>query len=69
MIGAIIGPKAERLFRVFRKKSGAVIVIEEVGNQGIVDIAATNAESIEIAVARIKAIACKPEVGEIYEGK
>ena len=32
------------------------------------DIAATNKEAIDIAVARIKAIVCKPEVGEIYEG-
>ena len=66
-IGAIIGPGG-KIIQDIQEKSGAVIVIEEVGNQGIVDIAATNAESIEIAVARIKAIACKPEVGEIYEG-
>ena len=61
-IGAIIGPGG-KIIQDIQEKSGAVIVIEEVGNQGIVDIAATNAESIEIAVARIKAIACKPEVG------
>ena len=60
-IGAIIGPGG-KIIQDIQEKSGAVIVIEEVGNQGIVDIAATNAESIEIAVARIKAIACKPEV-------
>ena len=51
-IGAIIGPGG-KIIQDIQEKSGAVIVIEEVGNQGIVDIAATNAESIEIAVARI----------------
>ena len=66
-IGAIIGPGG-KIIQDIQEKSGAVIVIEEVGNQGIVDIAATNKEAIDIAVARIKAIACKPEVGEIYEG-
>ena len=66
-IGAIIGPGG-KIIQDIQEKSGAVIVIEEVGNQGIVDIAATNKEAIDIAVARIKAIVCKPEVGEIYEG-
>ena len=66
-IGAIIGPGG-KIIQDIQEKSGAVIVIEEVGNQGIVDIDATNKEAIDIDVARIKAIACKPEVGEIYEG-
>lgn len=55
-IGAIIGPGG-KIIQDIQEKSGAVIVIEEVGNQGIVDIAATNKEAIDIAVARIKAIA------------
>ncbi|MCQ4872460.1 polyribonucleotide nucleotidyltransferase [Butyricimonas paravirosa] len=66
-IGAIIGPGG-KIIQDIQEKSGAIVVIEEVGNQGIVNISATNAESIEIAVARIRAIASKPEVGEIYEG-
>jgi len=66
-IGAVIGPGG-KIIQDIQEKSGAVIVIEEVGNQGIVDISAANAESIAIAVARIKAIASKPEVGEVYEG-
>ena len=40
-IGAIIGPGG-KIIQDIQEKSGAVIVIEEVGNQGIVDIAATN---------------------------
>lgn len=66
-IGAIIGPGG-KIIQDIQEKSGAVIVIEEVGNQGIVDISASNADAIAIAVARIKAIASRPEVGEIYEG-
>ncbi len=66
-IGAIIGPGGN-IIQDIQEKSGAVVVIEEVGNQGIVDISASNAESIAIAVARIKAIASKPEIGEVYEG-
>ena len=40
-IGAIIGPGG-KIIQDIQEKSGAVIVIEEVGNQGIVDIAAIN---------------------------
>ena len=52
-----------------QRETGATISIEEVGNQGIVQIFADNKESIDKAVTRIKSIAAKPEVGEIYEGK
>ncbi|MDR0544251.1 MAG: polyribonucleotide nucleotidyltransferase [Odoribacteraceae bacterium] len=66
-IGAIIGPGG-KIIQDIQEKSGAIIVIEEEGNVGIVTISATNAESIAIAVGRVRAIAAKPEVGEIYEG-
>ncbi|MDR1273813.1 MAG: polyribonucleotide nucleotidyltransferase [Odoribacteraceae bacterium] len=66
-IGAIIGPGG-KIIQDIQEKSGAVIVIEEEGNVGIVTISATNAESIAIAVGRVRSIAVKPEVGEIYEG-
>ncbi|MDR2414571.1 MAG: polyribonucleotide nucleotidyltransferase [Odoribacteraceae bacterium] len=66
-IGAIIGPGG-KIIQDIQEKSGAVIVIEEEGNVGIVTISASNAESIAIAVGRVRAIAAKPEVGEIYEG-
>ncbi|MDR1414605.1 MAG: polyribonucleotide nucleotidyltransferase [Odoribacteraceae bacterium] len=66
-IGAIIGPGG-KIIQDIQEKSGAVIVIEEEGNVGIVTISGTNAESIAIAVGRVRAIAVKPEVGEIYEG-
>ena len=63
-IGALIGPGG----KIIQEKSGATINIEEVGNKGIVDVSATNKESIDKALARIRAIVAKPEVGEVYDG-
>ena len=67
-IGAVIGPGG-KIIQEMQRETGATISIEEVGNQGIVQIFADNKEAIDKAVGRIKAIASKPEVGEIYEGK
>lgn len=66
-IGAVIGPGG-KIIQDIQEKSGATISIEEVDNKGVVDISATNKESIDIAMARIRAIVAKPEVGEIYDG-
>ncbi|MDX2257387.1 MAG: polyribonucleotide nucleotidyltransferase [Hyphomicrobiaceae bacterium] len=46
--------------------SGAKI---DISDDGTVKIAASKRESIEAAMARIKAITSEPEVGEIYKGK
>lgn len=67
-IGAVIGPGG-KIIQEMQRETGATISIEEVGNQGVVQIFADNKEAIDKAVSRIKAIAMKPEVGEIYEGK
>ncbi|HEY1024034.1 MAG TPA: polyribonucleotide nucleotidyltransferase, partial [Sphingobacteriaceae bacterium] len=67
-IGAVIGPGG-KIIQEMQRETGATIAIEEKDNQGIVEIFADNKESIDKAVARIKGIASKPEVGEIYEGK
>ncbi len=66
-IGSVIGPGG-KIIQDIQEKSGAVITIEEVDNKGIVDISAVNAGSIEIALARVKAIVAKPEEGEVYDG-
>ncbi|MBE6334225.1 MAG: polyribonucleotide nucleotidyltransferase [Bacteroidales bacterium] len=66
-IGAIIGPGG-KIIQDIQEKSGAVVTIEEVENKGIVCVSAPNAESINIAVSRIKGIVAKPEVGEVYDG-
>ncbi|WP_179414242.1 polyribonucleotide nucleotidyltransferase [Mucilaginibacter sp. E4BP6] len=67
-IGAVIGPGG-KIIQEMQRETGATISIEEVGNQGVVQIFADNKEAIDKAVTRIKNIASKPEVGEIYEGK
>ncbi len=67
-IGAIIGPGG-KIIQEMQRETGTIINISEVGEFGIVDIASTNKDSIDRAVARIKGITTMPEVGEIYEGK
>jgi polyribonucleotide nucleotidyltransferase len=67
-IGAVIGPGG-KIIQEMQRETGATIAIEEKDNLGIVQIFADNKEAIDKAVNRIKAIASKPEVGEVYEGK
>ena len=67
-IGAVIGPGG-KIIQGIQEKSGASISIEEVDNVGIVEVAATNKESIDAALRAIRAIVAVPEVGETYEGK
>ncbi|MFD1166108.1 polyribonucleotide nucleotidyltransferase [Sphingobacterium daejeonense] len=67
-IGAVIGPGG-KIIQEMQRETGATISIEEVDNKGVVQIFADNKESIDAALARIKAIVAKPEIGETYEGK
>lgn len=67
-IGAVIGPGG-KIIQEMQRETGSTISIEEKDNKGIVQVFADNKASIDAAVNRIKAIAAKPEVGEIYEGK
>jgi len=67
-IGAVIGPGG-KIIQEMQRETGATIAIEEVDNKGVVQVFAENKASIDDAVRRIKAIAAKPEVGEVYEGK
>jgi len=68
MIGSVIGPGG-KIIQEIQKETGATLVIEEVGDTGVVDIVSDNQESRDQAVARVKAITAIPEVGEIYNGK
>ncbi len=68
MIGAIIGPGG-KIIQNIQLETGATITIEEIGDQGRVEIAATNKDSIEAAINKIKGIVAIPEVGETYIGK
>ncbi len=65
-IGAVIGPGG-KIIQQLQEETGTTINIEEVDNKGIVNIASSNAEGIEKAVAKIKEIAFTPEVGDEYE--
>ena len=67
-IGAVIGPGG-KIIQEMQRETGATISIEEKDNQGIVQIFGDDKDSIDAAVSRIRAIASKPEVGEVYEGK
>lgn len=67
-IGAVIGPGG-KIIQEMQRETGASISIEEVDNKGIVEVFADNKAAIDAAVARIRAIAAKPEIGEVYTGK
>jgi polyribonucleotide nucleotidyltransferase len=67
-IGAVIGPGG-KIIQEMQRETGATISIEEVDNKGIVEVFADNKAAIDAAVARIRAIAAKPEIGEVYTGK
>ena len=67
-IGAIIGPGG-KVIQEMQRETGTTIVIEEVGEFGIVDIVADNMEARDKVIEKIKRIASVPEVGEIYRGK
>ncbi|MBS4014525.1 MAG: polyribonucleotide nucleotidyltransferase [Bacteroidetes bacterium] len=67
-IGAIIGPGG-KIIQEMQKESGCTIVIEEVGEYGVVDIVSENKESIDIVINKIKGIIAVPEIGEVYKGK
>jgi polyribonucleotide nucleotidyltransferase len=68
MIGAIIGPGG-KIIQAMQVETGAIISIEEIGDQGRVEIAANNKAAIDAAVRKIKGIVATPEVGETYEAK
>lgn len=68
MIGAVIGPGG-KIIQNMQAETGAVITIEEIGDQGRVEIAANNKAAIDAAVAKIRGIVAIPEVGDTYMSK
>jgi polyribonucleotide nucleotidyltransferase len=67
-IGAVIGPGG-KVIQEMQKETGTKIVIEEIGEYGVIDIVADNVEAKDKVVEKIKRIVAVPEVGEIYKGK
>jgi len=66
-IGAVIGPGG-KVIQEMQRETGSTIIIEEVGDYGIIDIFSENKESIDAVINRIKGITAIPEIGEIYTG-
>ena len=66
-IGAVIGPGG-KIIQQMQEDTGATITIDETDGVGKVQVSAPNKESIDAAIAKIKAIVAIPEVGEVYEG-
>ncbi len=66
-IGAVIGPGG-KIIQDIQSTTNSTIIIEEVGDVGIIDIFAVDKVSIEAAKERIKAIVAVPELNEVYLG-
>ncbi|KPE53104.1 polyribonucleotide nucleotidyltransferase [Chryseobacterium indologenes] len=67
-IGAVIGPGG-KIIQQMQKDTDTVISIEEIGEIGRIEIAGTDREKINAAVAKINEITFVPVVGEVYKGK
>ena len=67
-IGAIIGPGG-KIIQNMQAETGANITVEEIGDQGRVEIAANNKAAIDAALYKIKGIVAIPEIGETYPSK
>ena len=66
-IGAVIGPGG-KIIQQMQDDTGATITIDEIEGVGKVQVSAPNKDSIDAALAKIRAIVAIPEVGEVYEG-
>lgn len=67
-IGAVIGPGG-KIIQQLQKDTDTVISIEEIGEIGRIEIAGTDREKINAAIAAINEITFVPVVGEVYKGK
>ena len=66
-IGAVIGPGG-KIIQQMQEDTGATITIDEEDGVGKIQVSGPNKESIDAAIAKIRAIVAVPEVGEVYEG-
>ncbi len=66
-IGAVIGPGG-KIIQQMQEDTGATITIDEEDGVGKVQVSAPDKDSIDAALAKIKAIVAVPEVGEVYDG-
>ena len=68
LIGAVIGPGG-KVIQGIQEESGATVSIDEIEDGGYIEVAASNKESIDKALAMINAIVELPEEGKVYKGK
>lgn len=67
-IGALIGPGG-KVIQELQKQTGTTIVINEVDEQGVVEILGTNQAGIDQVLSKIDSLIFKPTMGEAYEVK
>ena len=67
LIGAVIGPGG-KIIQGIQEASGATVTIEEIDEQGYIEVAAANKASIDKALEMINAIVQLPEEGKTYTG-
>jgi polyribonucleotide nucleotidyltransferase len=67
-IGALIGPGG-KVIQELQKATGCTIVINEVDEQGVVEILGTDPDGIAAVLAKIDSLLFKPQMGEAYEVK
>jgi polyribonucleotide nucleotidyltransferase len=68
LIGAVIGPGG-KVIQEIQKDTNTTVIIEEVENQGKINIYSANQDNMDAAIRRVKAIVAQPEIGEVYTGK
>lgn len=68
MIGSIIGPGG-KIIQEIQAVSNTTITIEEKDDKGFVLISGPDKDSIEAALAKVRAIVEVPEIGMVYRGK
>jgi len=67
LIGAVIGPGG-KIIQGIQEESGAVVSIDEIDEGGYIEVAGTNKDAIDKALAMINAIVELPEEGKVYDG-
>jgi polyribonucleotide nucleotidyltransferase len=67
-IGALIGPGG-KVIQELQKATGTTIVINEVDEQGVIEILGTDPAGIEAVLAKIQSITFKPQMNEAYDVK
>jgi polyribonucleotide nucleotidyltransferase len=67
-IGAVIGPGG-KIIQQMQKDTDTVIAIEEIGEIGRIEIAGTDREKINAAIAKINEITFVPVVGKFTKVK